>query len=35
MRTVAITSAALFLSAIGARAEGTWCAQYGSPGGPD
>src|ERR1700737_394633 len=35
MRTiplVAITFAALFLSTIGAHADGTWCAQYGSPG---
>jgi hypothetical protein len=32
MRTiplVAITFAALSLSTIGARADGTWCAQYG------
>jgi hypothetical protein len=36
MRTiplVAITFAALFLSSIGAHADGTWCAQYGTPGG--
>jgi hypothetical protein len=35
MRTIpliAITFAALSLSTIGARADGTWCAQYGSPG---
>ena len=35
MRTiplVAITFAALFLSMIGARADGTWCAQYGGKG---
>jgi hypothetical protein len=34
MRTiplVAITFAALSLSTIGARAEGTWCAHYGVP----
>jgi hypothetical protein len=30
---VAITFAALSLSTIGARADGTWCAQYSSPGG--
>jgi hypothetical protein len=36
MRTiplVAITFAALFLSTIGARADGTWCAYYGNKGG--
>ena len=35
MRTipvVAITLAVLFLSTIGARADGTWCAQYGGKG---
>jgi Protein of unknown function (DUF3551) len=33
MRTVAITFAALFLSTIGAHADGTWCAHYGNKGG--
>ena len=36
MRTVpiaAITFTALFVSSIGAHADGTWCAQYGG-GGP-
>jgi hypothetical protein len=36
MRTiplVAITFAALSLSAVGARAEGTWCAHYSGRGG--
>jgi hypothetical protein len=33
MRTVAVTFAALLLSTIRAHADGTWCAQYGSPGG--
>ena len=28
----AITFAGLLLSAIGARADGTWCAQYGGKG---
>jgi len=32
-QSIAITFAALFLSTIGAEAEGTWCAQYCSPGG--
>jgi hypothetical protein len=31
MRTIAITFAALFLSIIGAHADGTWCANYGVP----
>jgi hypothetical protein len=31
MRTFAITFAALFLSTIGAHADGTWCAHYGVP----
>ena len=30
---VAITLAALSLSTIGARADGTWCAHYGTQGG--
>src|ERR1700730_17107 len=30
IRLVAISFAALFLSALGARADGTWCAHYGS-----
>ena len=30
---VAIILAALFLSTIGAHADGTWCARYGTPGG--
>jgi hypothetical protein len=29
----AISFASLFLSSIGAQADGTWCAQYGFPGG--
>ena len=29
----AITFASLLLSSIGANADGTWCAQYGSRGG--
>lgn len=33
MRTIAIAFAALFLSAIGAHADGTWCARYGFQGG--
>ena len=33
IRLAAITFTALFLSAIRAHADGTWCAQYGSPGG--
>ena len=33
MRMIAITFAALFLSTIGARADGTWCAHYGAKGG--
>jgi hypothetical protein len=33
MALVAITLAALSLSTIGARADGTWCAHYGSKGG--
>ena len=33
MRMIAITFAALFLSTIGARADGTWCAHYGEKGG--
>jgi len=28
MRRIAITFAALFLSTIGAHADGTWCARY-------
>jgi hypothetical protein len=30
---VGVTFAALSLSIVGARADGTWCAQYSSPGG--
>ena len=30
---VATTFAALFLSTIGAHADGTWCARYGTTGG--
>jgi hypothetical protein len=36
MRTVAIvviTFAPMSLSTVGAHADGTWCAHYGSPGG--
>jgi hypothetical protein len=33
MRTIAITFAALFLSAVGAHADGTWCAHYGGRSG--
>ena len=33
MRRIAITCAALFLSTIGAHADGTWGARYSSPGG--
>jgi hypothetical protein len=33
MRSIAITFAALFLSTIGAHADGTWCARYSTPGG--
>jgi hypothetical protein len=33
MRTIAITFAALFLTSIGARADGTWCAQGIKGGG--
>jgi hypothetical protein len=36
MRTIpliAVTFVALSLSTIGARAEGTWCAEYGGRGG--
>jgi hypothetical protein len=33
MRMIAITFAALFLSTIGAHADGTWCAQYSAQGG--
>ena len=33
IRVAAIAFSALFLSTIGVRADGTWCAQYGSPGG--
>ena len=29
----AITLAGLFLSSIGAHADGTWCARYSMPGG--
>jgi hypothetical protein len=29
----ALTCAGLFLSSIGAHADGTWCAQYGFQGG--
>jgi hypothetical protein len=28
--SVAVTFAALFLSTIGVRADGTWCAHYGT-----
>jgi Protein of unknown function (DUF3551) len=31
--TFAITFAALFLSTVGAHADGTWCARYSTPGG--
>jgi hypothetical protein len=33
MRMILITSAAVFLSITGARADGTWCAHYSTPGG--
>jgi hypothetical protein len=33
IRVVAITFAALFLSTIGAHADGTWCANYGGGNG--
>jgi hypothetical protein len=33
IRVAAITSTVLFLLIVGAHADGTWCAQYGSPGG--
>jgi Protein of unknown function (DUF3551) len=33
MRAVAITFAALFLSTIGAQADGTWCAHYSGKAG--
>jgi hypothetical protein len=36
MRSIPLVAnifAALFLSTIGAHADGTWCAQYGTPGG--
>jgi len=33
MRTIGIALAGLFLSILGARADGTWCAYYSSPGG--
>ena len=33
MRPIAIAFAALFLSTIGAHADGTWCAHYGAKGG--
>jgi hypothetical protein len=33
MRTVAIAFAALFLSTIGANADGTWCANYSNQSG--
>jgi len=32
-RVVAITFTALFLSTVGAHADGTWCAQYSMQGG--
>jgi hypothetical protein len=36
VRTIPIFAAAfaaLLLSTLGAHADGTWCVQYGSPGG--
>ena len=33
MRAIPIAAITLFLSTIGAHADGTWCAQYGSRGG--
>ena len=33
IRIAAITFAGLLLSSVGARADGTWCATYGSHGG--
>jgi hypothetical protein len=33
MRAIPIVLAALVISTIGAHADGTWCAQYGSLGG--
>ena len=33
MRTIAITFTAIFLSTIGAHADGTWCARVGDQGG--
>ena len=33
MRPIAIAFAALLLSTIGAHADGTWCAHYGTKGG--
>ena len=32
IRVAAITFTVFFLSTIGVRADGTWCAEYGSPG---
>jgi hypothetical protein len=31
VRLAATTFTTLFLSTVGAHADGTWCAQYGSP----
>ena len=33
MRTIAFAMAALFLSALAAHADGTWCAHYGGRSG--